>query len=151
MLFEENFTIFVVSYGAICGTRHVESVFALSLTENVEVFNNNGTNEQHSFLFRLWPRCVYADTPYLFECGVLHRLSLLRSFHNLQLDRRNNSTLSFYKLMPFRGWMVWIFVLCAVFMIISLLTLCIIKEDRLRKFVLLMGISIVLPFLMRMI
>ena len=26
MLFEENFTIFVVSYGAICGTRHVESV-----------------------------------------------------------------------------------------------------------------------------
>ena len=35
------------------------------------------------------------DTSYLFECGVLHRLSLLRSFHNLQLDRRNNLTLSF--------------------------------------------------------
>ena len=51
MLFEENFTIFVVSYGAICGTRHVESVFALSLTENVEVFNNNGTtNSTHSCL-----------------------------------------------------------------------------------------------------
>ena len=37
----------------------------------------------------------YTRTPYLYECGVLHRLSLLRSFHNLQLDRRNNLTLSF--------------------------------------------------------
>ena len=34
-------------------TIHIESVFALSLTGNVEVFNNNGTNERHSFLFRL--------------------------------------------------------------------------------------------------
>ena len=38
---------------------------------------------------------VPCNTSYLFECGVLHRLSLLRSFHNLQLDRRNNLTLSF--------------------------------------------------------
>ena len=36
-----------------------------------------------------------AHTPYLSECGVLRRLFLLGSFHNLQLDRRNGSTLSF--------------------------------------------------------
>ena len=38
----------------VCGTRHVESVFALSLTENVAVFQRIKDNEQHSFLFRLW-------------------------------------------------------------------------------------------------
>ena len=35
------------------------------------------------------------NTSYLFECGVLHRLLLLRSFHNLLMGKRNNSTLSF--------------------------------------------------------
>ena len=51
MLFEKNFTIFVVSYGAICGTRHVESVFALSYVENVAVFNESRTtNSTHSCL-----------------------------------------------------------------------------------------------------
>ena len=36
------------------------------------------------------------DTSYLFECGVLHRLLLLRSFHNLLMGKRNNLTLSLF-------------------------------------------------------
>ena len=43
-----------MSFGAIRWTIHIdESVFALSLTENVAVFNESRANEQHSFLFRL--------------------------------------------------------------------------------------------------
>ena len=75
--------------------RHTESVFALSLTENVEVFKNNGTtNSTHSCLDYVVRVCYTLHASYLFECGVLYRLSLLRSFHNLQLDKRNDSTLS---------------------------------------------------------
>ena len=37
----------------------------------------------------------YTRTPYLFECGVLHRLSDSRFCQNLFVDRRNNLTLSF--------------------------------------------------------
>ena len=39
----------------------------------------------------------YTRTPYLYECGVLHRLLLLRFFHNPPHGKRNNSTLSFYR------------------------------------------------------
>ena len=37
----------------------------------------------------------YTRTPYLFECGVLHRLSDSRFCQNLFVDKRNNLTLSF--------------------------------------------------------
>ena len=36
------------------------------------------------------------DIPYLSECGVLCRLLLLRSYHNLLTDKRNSSTLFLY-------------------------------------------------------
>ena len=45
----KNFRTFAVSYGAICGTRHVESVFALSLIGKCGNFQNvRTTNSTHS-------------------------------------------------------------------------------------------------------
>ena len=41
---------------------------------------------------------VFYTRTYLFECGVLHRLSDSRFCQNLFVDKRNSSTLSFYKL-----------------------------------------------------
>ena len=51
VLFEENFHTFVLSFGAIWRTIHIESVFALSLTENVAIFKKTRTtNSTHSCL-----------------------------------------------------------------------------------------------------
>ena len=45
--------------------------------------------EQHSLRIDTWDRCIlYLDTPYLLRCGVLCRLFLIGSFHNLHLDKR---------------------------------------------------------------
>ena len=49
--------------------RHTESVFALSLTENVEVFKKQRDNEQHSFLFRLCGKGMLCPT-YLISIRV---------------------------------------------------------------------------------
>ena len=69
---------------------YCESVFRKSLIENVVVFLTNGRTEQHSLRVDSWDRYIlYLDTPYLFECGVLCRLFLVRSFHNLHVDKRS--------------------------------------------------------------
>ena len=48
--------------------RHTESVFALSLTENVAVFKRIKDNEQHSFLFRLCGKGVlYPAIPHIYS------------------------------------------------------------------------------------
>ena len=51
------------------GDIHIdESVFALSLTENVAVFNESRANEQHSFLFRLCGKGVlYPAIPHIYS------------------------------------------------------------------------------------
>ena len=85
--------------------KHTESVFALSLTENVEVFKVAG---QRTALISCLDHgqgafCV-PDTPYLFKCGVLHhRLLLLGSFHNLPLDRRNRLHTFYLQYQPYRS------------------------------------------------
>ncbi len=73
--------------------RHIESVFALSLTENVEVFKDKGATNSTHFLFRARQEgniLIHSSSVYLFKCGVLQRrLFLFRFFHNLRLDKRN--------------------------------------------------------------
>ena len=68
-----------MSFGTIRRTIHIESVFALSESENVAVFKRIKDNEQHS----------YSSVGY---CIVY----LIRVRHNLQIDRRNNLTLSLF-------------------------------------------------------
>ena len=63
--------------GDILSDIHIESVFALSFQENVEVFNESKdtTDNTHS-CYRQGEVCPngHACAPYLYECGVLHRL-----------------------------------------------------------------------------
>lgn len=71
--------------------RHTESVFALSLTENVAVFQKV-RGQRTALISCLDHGPVYSlrRTPYLFECGVLRRLFLHGFCYNLPLDRRNH-------------------------------------------------------------
>ena len=70
---------------------YFESVFRKSLLENVEVFLTSRTiGTALTFVEIYADRYVlYLDTPYLSECGVLCRLFLVRSFHNLPIYKRN--------------------------------------------------------------
>ena len=71
---------------------YCESVFRKSLHENVEVFKTSRTirNNTH-FRIDTCGRVLSAcpNIPYLSECGVLCRLFLVRSFHNLHVDKRD--------------------------------------------------------------
>ena len=64
-----------------------ESVFALSLLENVEVFEYKGTTNNTHILFSYVAAHVLCIYPILFKCGVLYRLFLYRSFHNLLTNK----------------------------------------------------------------
>ena len=55
----------------------VESVFALSLRENVEVFDNNRTTNSTHFLFRLWPRCIYYTSMFHIYSSVGYRIVIV--------------------------------------------------------------------------
>ena len=79
--------------------RHTESVFALSLTENVAVFQKvRGQRTALISCLDHGPVHFLRRTPYLFECGVLRRLFLHGFCYNLPLDRRNHlHTLLYYK------------------------------------------------------
>ena len=102
VLFERCLTVSVCSWrknSYFCGawvaplSRHIGKCFRfLSLRENVEVFKCKRTTNSTHFLFRCWQGCVlHPYIPYLFKCGVLHRLFLYRSFHNLHVDTRNSA------------------------------------------------------------
>ena len=63
------------------------------------------TNGTH-FLLRLWQgRVLRTRTPYLFKCGVLRRVFYLMSFHNINVDKRNQPHTFFLQLYqtPFRS------------------------------------------------
>ena len=76
---------------------HIESVFALSESENVAVFKRIKDNEQHSFLFRLCGQEVmYPGIPHIYSSVGYCIVYLIRVRHNLQIDRRNNLTLSLF-------------------------------------------------------
>ena len=88
----------MLSFGAIWRTIHIdESVFALSLTENVAIFEKTRTtNSTHSCLDYVGKGILYPAIPHIYSsvgyCIVYS--SWVR--HNLQLDKRNNSTLSLF-------------------------------------------------------
>ena len=85
-----------MSFGTIRRTIHIESVFALSESENVAVFKRIKDNEQHSFLFRLCGQEVlYPVIPHIYSSVGYCIVYLIQVRHNLQIDRRNNLTLSF--------------------------------------------------------
>ena len=86
----------MMSFGTIRRAIHIESVFALSESENVAVFKRIKDNEQHSFLFRLCGQEVlYPVIPHIYSSVGYCIVYLIRVRHNLQIDRRNNLTLSF--------------------------------------------------------
>ena len=60
--------------------RHTESVFALSSSENVEVFDNNGTTNSTHFLLAYGKAYFVRLYPISIKCGVSYRLSLLLVF-----------------------------------------------------------------------
>ena len=71
---------------------YCESVFRKSFSENVVVFlirgmARNNTHFRIDTSGRAHSSCP--NIPYLSECGVLCRLFLIRSYHNLQKDKRN--------------------------------------------------------------
>jgi hypothetical protein len=58
----------------------------------VEVFKCKRTTNGTHFLFGSWQQMRSAPLPHrLFKCGVLHRLFLHRSFHNLHGDKRKSA------------------------------------------------------------
>ena len=83
----------------LSGVTYCESVFRKSFVENVEVFLLEGwhgtTLTSYRYLWRVAFCVPYA--PYLSECGVLCRLFPVRSFHNLQQDKRNQLHTFLYK------------------------------------------------------
>ena len=86
-----------MSFGTIRRTIHIESVFALSESENVAVFKRIKDNEQHSFLFRLCGQEVmYPGIPHIYSSVGYCIVYLIRVRHNLQIGRRNNLTLSLF-------------------------------------------------------
>ena len=86
-----------MSFGTIRRAIHIESVFALSESENVAVFKRIMDNEQHSFLFRLCGQEVlYPVIPHIYSSVGYCIVYLIRVRHNLQIDRRNNLTLSLF-------------------------------------------------------
>ena len=88
--------LFPTLYNVLCSNalgRHIESVFALSLSGKCGSFSvsNGTTNSTHS-LFRSMAGCAVlrVDTPYLFRCGVLRRLLLLSGLSTtFHVDKRN--------------------------------------------------------------
>ena len=60
------------------------------------VFKRIKDNEQHSFLFRLCGKgLLYPAIPHIYSSVGYCIVYLIRVRHNLQIDRRNNLTLSF--------------------------------------------------------
>ena len=100
VLFEENNFITLLCLRGEIPEIHIWKCFRTVLSRKCGSFLSNvdKTNSTHSCLDYGRAYCIYqyARTPYLFECGVLHRLSLLGSFHNLLEDIRNNLTLSLF-------------------------------------------------------
>lgn len=82
--------------------RHIESVFTLSLIENVAIFNEERAMDNTHFLYRYSSGIFFAwKWSYLFKCGVIVSSISLRVRHNLQLDRRNRlHTFSFLHITP---------------------------------------------------
>ena len=76
---------------------HIESVFALSLTENLTVFNDNRTQRTTLILVLDKARCAQTGMPRLVYTSVGYCIVYRchRFCQSLRLDKRNNSTLSF--------------------------------------------------------
>ena len=73
-----------MSFGTIRRTIHIESVFALSESENVAVFKLCGQE------------VMYPGIPHIYSSVGYCIVYLIRVRHNLQIDRRNNLTLSLF-------------------------------------------------------
>ena len=91
---------FLKNFSYICGvirfcrlTLHIVKVFFASPQMKMWKFSwLDGRTEQHSLRVDTWDRCIlHLDTPYLLRCGVLCRLFLIGSFHNLHLDKRKSA------------------------------------------------------------
>lgn len=65
----ENYFLFL---SCRASGRHTESVFALSSSENVEVFDNNGTTNSTHFLLAYGKAYFVRLYPISIKCGVLH-------------------------------------------------------------------------------
>ena len=82
-LLENIFYLCAVFREESCGTLHIESVFALSFQENVEVFNESKdtTDDTHSCC-RQGEVCPngHACAPFLYECGGIASFILIRVF-----------------------------------------------------------------------
>ena len=72
-----------MSFGTIRRTIHIESVFALSESENVAVFKRG-------------QEVMYPGIPHIYSSVGYCIVYLIRVRHNLQIDRRNNLTLSLF-------------------------------------------------------
>ena len=68
---------------------YFKKVFSHILCGKCGSFQNRRINEQHSSLYdSMWLCSSCAYTP-SYECGVLERLFLFRSYHNLPQDKRD--------------------------------------------------------------
>ena len=81
------------NYSYICHADNQQTsfkkVFSHVLCGKCGSFQNRRINEQHSSLYDpKWLCHSYAYT-LSYECGVLERLFLFRSYHNLPQDKRN--------------------------------------------------------------
>ena len=83
------FYFYNVVYSNVLG-GHMESVFALSLHENVAVFNESRTTNSTHFLFRLWQRDTFSvPIPHIYSSVGYCVVYLIRVCHNLHVDKRN--------------------------------------------------------------
>ena len=69
----------------------VESVFALSLSENVEVFLTTGQRTALISCVAMWLYTFGVCTSYYSSVGYRVVYSYIRSFHNLHLDKRKSA------------------------------------------------------------
>ena len=78
-----------------CQALHIESVFVALIWKCGSFLKQKGTTNSTHSCYRqdeVYP-FGYTCAPYLYECGVLHRLSDSRFCQNLFIDKRNDSTL----------------------------------------------------------
>ena len=92
--------LYICNAESFCSWRtyFIESVFAHSLLENVEVFKSGGGTNNTHFLFRLWRGCNSCiPIPISIQVWGIASFIPLGSFHNLLTDKRNQlHTFCFY-------------------------------------------------------
>lgn len=81
------------NYSYICHAdnqqTYFKKVFSHVLCGKCGSFQNRRINEQHSSLYDPKWLCYSCAYTLSYECGVLERLFLFRSYHNLPQDKRD--------------------------------------------------------------